>query len=184
MNTKLSTRELSLYWLEKIVIGLELCPFARKPYESGLVRLIETESIAESDQLLFFLDELEHLQQTPSSDLSTTLITFVKDENDFEDFNDFVGLCEDVMLESGLEEHFQLIAFHPGFIFEGKNSDHRANWIGRSPFPTLHIIRNAEIELALTAHSDLVSISDRNEEKLAKLSAQDFDKIFYYLEKV
>ncbi len=181
MNSKLSSRELSLYWLEEVVIGLELCPFAKNPYQNGLVRLIENESTLESDQLSFFLDELEHLQQTPNRELSTTLIVFVNDKNDFEDFNDFVGLCEDMMIESGLEEHFQLVVFHPEFVFEGKDSNHRANWIGRSPYPTVHILRNAEIEMALSGNTDLVSISDRNEEKLSKLSDQDFEKIFNYL---
>ncbi|MDO9180932.1 MAG: DUF1415 domain-containing protein [Bacteriovorax sp.] len=181
MHKIISSRELSIYWLEKIVIGLDLCPFARQPYNNGLVRLVENEAVSESDQLSFFLDELEHLQQTSPTELSTTLITFIKDESDFFDFNDFVGLCEDMLVESGLEEHFQLIVFHPQFIFEEKDPLHRAHWVGRSPFPTLHILRNAEIEMALASYSDLIGIPARNEGRLLSLSNEEFEKIFYYL---
>jgi hypothetical protein len=181
MEKKLTSRELSIYWLEKIVIGLELCPFAKHPYQNGLIRLIEHESILESDQLSFFLDELELLQQTPKTELSTTLISFINDKNDFDGFNDFVGLCEDVLVDLGGEEHFQLAVFHPEFVFKDKDPLHRYNWVGRSPFPTVHILRNSEIELALTSYVDIDSISERNEEKLMKLSDLEFDNIFYYL---
>lgn len=181
MDKKLSPRELSIYWLEEIVIGLDLCPFARQPYNNGLVRLIENESTLESDQLSFFLDELEHLQQTPNTELSTTLIVFTNDENDFLDFNDFVGLCEDMLTESGLEEHFQLVVFHPQFIFEEKDPLHRAHYVGRSPYPTIHILRNAEIEMALASYTDLIGIPARNEGKILALSEEEFAKKFYYL---
>jgi hypothetical protein len=181
MDKKLSPLQISKYWLEEVVIGLNLCPFARNPYQNGLVRLIENESVLESDQLSFFLDELEHLQQTPAASLSTTLIVFSNDTNHFDDFNDFVGLCEDMLIESGLEEHFQLVAFHPQFVFEDKDILHRSNWVGRSPFPTIHILRNSEIEIALASYTDLIGISARNEGNLLSLSEQEFNKIFYYL---
>ena len=182
MNDKtLSSKELSTYWLEEIVIGLNLCPFARTPYQNGQVRLIENESTLESDQLSFFLDELELLQQTQSSELSTTIITFVKDENDFFDFNDFVGLCEDMIIESGLEEHFQLVIFHPQFTFEDKDPMDQSHAVGRSPFPTIHILRNAEIEIALESYSDIIGISSRNVATINNLSKADFERIFFYL---
>ena len=182
MNDKqLSSKELSTYWLLEIVIGLNLCPFARTPYQNGRVRLIENESTLESDQLSFFLDELELLQQTPSSELSTTLITFIKDENNFLDFNDFVGLCEDMLSESGLEEHFQLVIFHPQFVFEDKDPMDQSQAVGRSPFPTIHILRNAEIEMALESYSDIIGISARNAETIKNLSKAEFERIFFYL---
>jgi hypothetical protein len=182
MKNQLTPRALTLYWLEKIVIGLDLCPFAKGPYERGLVRVVENESTLESDQLSFFLDELERLQQTPRTELSTTLISFINDETDFLDFNDFVGLCEDMMVESGLEEHFQLVVFHPQFVLEDIEPDDRSNWVGRAPYPIIHILRNAEIELALESYTDPVNISIYNEKKLLGLSVEEFKELFYYLE--
>lgn len=176
-------KNLSNYWLEEIVIGLDLCPFAKHPYQNGLVRLIESELISESDQLSFFLDELEKLQQTSPLVLSTTLIVFTNDKNDFDDFNDFIGICEDILIESGLEEHFQLVVFHPEYIFENKSFNERVNYIGRSPYPTIHILRNAEIEAALENFKDLDNITAKNEEKLNSLSEDQFQKYFYYLSK-
>jgi hypothetical protein len=180
MNKNLTAIERSTYWLEEIVIGLDLCPFARIPYKNGLVRLIENESILESDQLSFFLDELELLQKSPASIISTTLIVYSKDKNDFDNFNDFVGLCEDMLIESALEEHFQLIAFHPEFQFEGKDINDRSNWVGRAPYSTIHILRNSEIELALESSIDMKEISIRNEERISKMSDEEFNLKFNY----
>ncbi len=181
INKQYSTRELTNYWLQEIVIGLNLCPFARIPYQDGLIRIVENESILETDQLSFFLDELEVLQKNPSSEMSTTIISYIKDRSDFADFNDFVGLCEDLLIDSGLEEHFQLVIFHPLFVFENKDHDHPANLVGRSPFPTIHILRNAEIEIANASYTDMVGISARNEEKLMKMSTEELNRIFFYL---
>lgn len=183
MSKNHNPHELTLYWLEEVVIGLDLCPFAKHPYKMGLVRISECQSALESDQLSFFLDELEHLQQSPSTTLSTTVIPFINDESDFMDFNDFVGLCEEMLVEAGLEEHIQLLVFHPQFILEGVDSLHRSHWVGRSPYPTIHLLRNAEIERALESYTDIIGISARNEQKLINLKQADFDKLFYYLKK-
>lgn len=180
MDKNLTPHELTLYWLEEIVIGLDLCPFARHPHKMGLVRIIECESTNESDQLSFFLDELDHLQQTSSSKLSTTLISYINDQSDFSDFNDFVGLCEETLIEAGLVEHFQLLVFHPQFLLADEDPLHRSHWVGRSPYPTIHLLRNAEIEIALESYADLIGIPARNEQRLLNLKQLDFDKLFYY----
>lgn len=171
----------SEYWLKEIIIGLDLCPFAKTPFNKGLIRLIDCEHIIESEQISFFLDELDHLQKKTISELSTTLIVFSKDKNDFFEFNDFVGLCEEVLKAAKLEEHFQLVVFHPEFQLEGKDSNERVNWIGRSPYPTIHILRNAEIESAQENHPDVLGIPARNESKLFSLSGEELKKLFYYL---
>jgi hypothetical protein len=181
MNKKYTPKELLIYWLEEIVIGLNLCPFAKVPYVNGQVRIIENETILESDQLSFFLDELELLQQTPKTELSTTIIAYTKNKDDFSNFNDFVGLCEDMLIESGLEEHFQLVIFHPEFCLEDKSLEDLTNYVGRAPFPIIHILRNAEIEMALAGNMDLISIPERNEEALLDLSELEVKKLFFYL---
>ena len=171
----------SEYWLKEIVIGLDLCPFAKTPYSKGLIRLIESEFTSEREQLSFFLNELDHLQQKSVLELSTTLIIFNKCKNDFLSFNDFVGLCEEMLVEAGLEEHFQLVAFHPEYLLEGRDVNDRANWIGRSPFPTIHILRNSEIESAQESYADVLGIPARNESKLYSLTEEELKKLFYYL---
>jgi hypothetical protein len=171
----------SEYWLKEIVIGLDLCPFARIPYSKGLIRIVECEHTIESEKVSFFLDELDHLQKKTILELSTTLIVFNKEKSDFLDFNDFVGLCEEMLEAAKLEEHFQLVVFHPQFQLEGKEVNDRANWIGRSPYPTIHILRNAEIESIQENYADVLEIPARNESKLHALSEVELNKLFYFL---
>lgn len=171
----------SEYWLKEIVIGLDLCPFAKNPYLKGLIRLVECEHSDEKKKLSFFLDELDHLQKKTISELSTTLIVFQNDNSDFLNFNDFVGLCEEMLEAAKLEEHFQVVVFHPEYFLEGKDLHDRANWIGRSPYPTIHILRNAEIESAIESYPDVAGIPARNESKLYSLSEEELKKLFYYL---
>lgn len=171
----------SEYWLKEIVIGLDLCPFAKTPYAKGLIRIVECEHTIESEKLTFFLDELDHLQKKTILELSTTLIVFNKDKSDFLDFNDFLGLCEEMLVAAKLEEHFQVVVFHPEYLLEGKEIHDRANWIGRSPFPTIHILRNAEIEAIQESYPDVLGIPARNESKLYSLSEVELKKLFYFL---
>lgn len=180
ITTKQAPRDLIVYWLEEIIIGLELCPFAKIPYKNGLVRIKECEAETQIEQVEAFLDELEHLQQTPSSKLSTTILVYTKNTENFLDFSDFVGLCEELLEEAGLLEHFQLVVFHPGFYFEGANPDEIANYVNRSPFPTIHLLRNAEIEMA-KARSDGMDVSEKNRVMLNALDKSKVEKLFYYL---
>lgn len=179
INKRKSPRELLTYWIEEIIIGLDLCPFAKIPYQNGLVRLSLCETIRENEQKDFFLDELDLLQQTSNKILSTSLLAFNNDKKNFEDFNDFVGDCEELLIEAGLEEHFQLVFFHPQFRFENTDPDECSNWVGRSPYPVIHILRNAEIEMSIR-HFDF-SIPESNKEKLKALSQDDLQKLFFFL---
>lgn len=128
-----------------------------------------------------FLDELEHLQQSTPTNVSTTLLVFNKCQVDFLDFSDFVGLCEELLEEAGLLEHFQLVTFHPGFYFENTNEDDVENFVNRSPYPIIHILRNAEIEMAKSRSTGL-DISLKNSEKLKSLSTVEIQKLYFYLQ--
>ena len=174
---------LTKYWLENIVIGLDLCPFARVPFEKGLIRMVECMDVEEDDQIVFFLDELELLNQTVASDISTTIITYLYASDDFSSFNDFVGELEYMLEEAGLEKNFQLVSFHPKFVFENTNFDEIGNLVNRSPFPILHILRSEEIALAMKNPKDGEVISFNNDKKLNGLSKNSIAQLFYYLEK-
>jgi len=158
-----------IYWLEEIVIGMNLCPFAKYPYKNGLVRVVISEAIDDEEQINFFLDELLHLQNESISKLSTTLIAFIYEKKNFQDFNDFVGTLEDLLIQSDLEEHFQLVTFHPQFHFDNADPMAQANYVGRSPYPIVHILRNSEIEIALANNPQMKQISLINEENLMNL---------------
>lgn len=178
-----NTLNLTNYWLKEIVIGLDLCPFARIPFEKGQIRVVECEEAQEEEQLAFFLEELEVLNQSEAGELSTTLIVYPHASASFIEFNDFVGDLEFMLEEAGLDEIFQLVAFHPKFVFEHLASDHLGNYVNRSPFPVLHILRAEEVERAIKHPKEGEAISFNNDKKLHALSQESLDQIFYYLKK-
>jgi hypothetical protein len=169
------------YWLENIVIGLDLCPFARIPWEKGLIRTVLCEGSKEETHLEFFLSELEFLHENPASVVSTTIIVYPDADADFLVFNDFVGDLESMLSESQLNETFQLVAFHPRFMFLDSSFNDVENLVNRSPYPVLHILRSADLDRARLMESSGSDISFRNEAKLKALSQDARDALFYYL---
>lgn len=176
-----NTLTITNYWLENIVIGLDLCPFAKIPWEKGLVRTSLCEESSEESQLAFFLSELEYLHENSSEIVSTTLIVYPHADEDFLIFNDFVGVLENLLEESQLNEIFQLVAFHPRFIFLESSFGDIENLVNRSPYPILHILRSADLERARLMGFSGGEISYRNEAKLKALSIEDRKSLFYYL---
>lgn len=174
---------LTKYWLESIVIGLDLCPFARIPFEQGLIRVVVCEDPDEDDQMVFFLEELEFLNQTNASDVATTIIAYPNASDDFFAFNDFVGELEYMLEEASLAGVFQLVAFHPNFIFVDSEFEDLGNLVNRAPFPVLHILRSVEIKNAMKNPKDGEVISFNNDKKLRELSSEAISQLFYYLKK-
>lgn len=172
---------LTKYWLQTIVIGLDLCPFARIPYQKGQIRVVECEDDTEEEQVGFFMDELEFLSE--NSDTSTTIIVYPHASADFSEFNDFVGDLEYMLEEAELDSVFQLVAFHPKFVFEDTDFDHLGNYVNRSPFPVLHILRSEDIARALKNPKDGEIISFNNDRMLHELDREELDRLFYYLKK-
>ncbi|MBY0413322.1 MAG: DUF1415 domain-containing protein, partial [Bdellovibrionales bacterium] len=103
--------------------------------------------------------------------------------SDFLEFNDFVGDLEGLIEEANLSDVFQLVAFHPKFVFEKTDFSERGNLVNRSPYPTLHILRSEEIARALKNPKDGEIISFNNDQKLNEMSEEEIDKLFYFLKK-
>lgn len=178
-----NTLSLTKYWLENIVLGLDLCPFARIPYQKGQIRVVECEDLDEDAQMGFFLEELDLLSQTDPAVISTTIIAYPLGSSDFNIFNDFVGDLESMLEEAELGDIFQLVAFHPEFVFVDTDFNHLGNYVNRSPFPILHILRSEEIARALKNPKDGEIISFNNDKKLHEISRETLDQLFYYLKK-
>ena len=121
-------------WLEKAVIGLNLCPFAKAVYVKNQVRLVVSQA-RHADDLLEELDrELDLLVTTPADEIDTTLLIHPTLFDDFLDFNDFLEVAEAVLDEHGLEGVVQLASFHPRFQFDGTEPDDISNYTNRAPF--------------------------------------------------
>jgi len=160
-----ATRE----WLEKAVIGLNLCPFAKAVYVKNQVRIVVS-GAKHLDGLLEDLDrELDFLAAADPEDVDTTLLIHPTLLPDFLDFNDFLQLVDAAVEEHELEGVIQVASFHPQFQFEGTEPDNMGNYTNRAPFATLHLLREASIERAVAAFPEAETIFERNIETLEKL---------------
>ena len=160
-----ATRE----WLEKAVIGLNLCPFAKAVYVKNQVRFVVS-SAPHLDGLLEDLDrELDFLAAADPGEIDTTLLIHPTLLPDFLDFNDFMQLAEAAVEEHELEGVIQIASFHPLFQFEGTEPDDMGNYTNRAPFPTLHLLREASIERAVAAFPEAETIYERNIDTLKAL---------------
>ena len=156
-------------WLEDWVIKLNLCPFARYPYEHNQVRIVSTESRDEDDIFKFVLSELDFLYQAEPKDIEPTRAVVENGLASFDEYLDFLALLEQVIAETGLEGVIQLASFHPHYCFEGEAEDDPANLTNRSPFPMFHLIREASLEKALENYPDPETIPQRNIALLRKM---------------
>ena len=159
-------------WVDRAVIGLNLCPFAKAPQVKGLVRYVASAATDPAALLADLIDELERLAESPADRLETTLLVHPGVLADFADYNDFLDLAEDTVAELDLEGVLQVASFHPDYQFEGTAADDIGNASNRSPYPTLHLIREASIDRAVEAFPEAESIFETNIATLEKLGAE------------
>ena len=159
-------------WLEKAVIGLNLCPFAKAVYVKNQVRLVVSKA-RHADDLLEELDrELDLLVATPAEELDTTLLIHPTLFEDFLDFNDFLEVAEGVVDEHELLGVIQLASFHPQFQFDGTEPDDISNFTNRAPFAILHLLREESVDKAVEAFPEADAIFEQNIATLEKLGHQ------------
>ncbi|PKO69230.1 MAG: DUF1415 domain-containing protein [Betaproteobacteria bacterium HGW-Betaproteobacteria-16] len=159
-------------WLEKAVIGLNLCPFARSVYVKNQVRIV----VSQARHLDAFLDDLDReldlLVNTPADQIDTTLLVHPTLFPHFEVFNDFQNVVDDVVAEHELEGVIQVAHFHPDFQFEGTDADDVTNFTNRAPYPVLHLLREDSVERAVASEGgDAEAIVERNLKTLRDLGA-------------
>ena len=159
-------------WVEHAVIGLNLCPFAKAPQVKGLVRYVQSEASDPAGLLTDLMNELQRLAKAPAERLETTLLVHPQVFTDFADFNDFIGVAEDTVADLGLEGVIQVASFHPDYRFEGTTADDITNATNRSPYPTLHLIREDSIDRAVAAFPEAETIYEANMATMERLGPQ------------
>lgn len=168
-------------WLDEVVIDLDLCPFAARPRREKRVRIAVSHATDEEALLNDLQAELERLADTPVAELETTLLAIPDMLTDFEDYNDFLGAVELWMEQFGWEGELQVASFHPHYQFADTDADAPGNLTNRSPWPLLHIIREASLEQALEHYPDVEGIPERNIRRMEALSAEEKRRLFPYL---
>lgn len=165
-------------WLNKVVIGLNLCPFAKQPYTLDRIRYV-VEGDMEIDALSNTLvQEAQFLMNQEESKLATTLIIHPNVLKDFFDYNDYLGVVEELLIDNNLEGEIQVASFHPNYQFAGTIDNDIENNTNRSPYPMLHLIREAQLEAVLEHYEHPEMIPINNVERLRKLGHKGFDQIW------
>ena len=164
-------------WVERVVIGLKLCPFAPAPAIKGTIRYVTSE--AETAQALLddLAAELQRLAGSPPEQLETTLLIHPRILQDFHDYNDFLEVADEALRMMGLEGEIQIASFHPQYQFADTAPDDIGNATNRSPYPTLHLLREESIARAVDAFGDTGSISAANLATLEKLGTEGLEAV-------
>ncbi|CAH0539693.1 DUF1415 domain-containing protein [Vibrio marisflavi] len=168
-------------WLENVVIGLNLCPFAAKPQRNGQIRIVVSQAKIEELLLEDILQEMHKLQSTTVSELETTLVVTPYMLNDFYEYNLFINWIDAMLEQQQLEGEFQVATFHPDYCFAGNEPEDVGNLTNRSPYPIFHLIREDSLEKALKHFPNPETIPDTNIETVSSLSEKDIEELFPHL---
>ena len=169
-----STRE----WLEKAVIGLNLCPFAKSVYVKNQVRMVVSEATDPAKLAEELAQELRLLADTDPEETDTTLLIHPYVLQRFLDFNEFQDIADTIVDELELDGVLQVASFDPKFQFAGTGINDISNYTNRSPWPTLHLIRESSIDRAVEAFPEAEAIFEKNIETVNKLGAEGWQALF------
>ena len=164
-------------WLERAVIGLNLCPFAKAVYVKEQVPYAVS-TAQDDDALLADLQvELERLAEADPAKIDTSLLIVPHHLADFLDFNDFLAHADALLVALELDEDYQIADFHPQYQFGGTNPDEMGNFTNRSPYPTLHLLREDSIDKAVEAFPEADAIFGANIQTLETLGQAGWDAL-------
>lgn len=158
-------------WIDRAVVGLNLCPFARAVQVKQQIRCVLSDATDAHALLARLCDEMHLLAEADPARVQTTLLVHPAVLTDFLDFNDFLEIADAALEDLGYEGVLQVAPFHPQFQFAGTEPDDLGNASNRSPYPTLHLLREDSVERALAAFPDAEAIFETNIRTLQALGA-------------
>ena len=168
-------------WLERAVIGLNLCPFAKAVHIKGLIHYAVSEATTPAELLNDLKSELNSLANMDIAGVSiaydTTLLIAPYCLQDFLNFNDFLGKADKIIAKMKLEGIIQLANFHPQYQFAGTEPDDITNFTNRAPYPTLHLLRESSIDQAVEAFPEAEAIFEVNMQTMARLGLKGWDAL-------
>ncbi|HCG6402502.1 TPA: DUF1415 domain-containing protein [Vibrio parahaemolyticus] len=168
-------------WLNDVVIGLNLCPFAAKPQRNKQIKIFVSKATQEEALLEDILLQLIELSTTEPEKLETTLVVVPNMLQDFWDYNFCIDWVEGLIKQQDWEGIFQVATFHPDYCFGGAAPEDDENLTNRSPYPIFHLIREESMEKVLKHYPDPESIPDTNIARVSALSEEERKKLFPYL---
>ena len=164
-------------WVEKAVIGLNLCPFAKGVYGKGQVRIV----IDQSDNVHELTEQLRGqllaLADTPAAQVDTTLLVVPTLFEDFGQFNDYLDIAEALLDQLELVGELQIASFHPKYQFADTDPDDISNYTNRAPYPILHLLREDSLDEAVAQFPDASVIFERNIETVQRLGQAGWERL-------
>ena len=157
------------HWLETVVIGLNLCPFAKAVHRKNQIRYVVSSVDSSADLTIELARELRLLQEAEPEQIDTTLLIHPLVLTDFIDYNAFLGTANRLLRKSGLEGVLQIASFHPQYAFGDAGADAIENYTNRSPYPMLHLLREASVARAVDAFPEADAIYEHNMATLQRL---------------
>jgi hypothetical protein len=164
------------HWLDAIVIGLNLCPFAKRELVKNRVRFFVSEADTEELLLDDLQSELEFLVHNDA--VETTLLIHPDVLQDFYEYNQFLAYSDELLEQMELDGIYQIASFHPQYQFDGSQVDDVDNFTNRSPYPLLHILREDSLERAIARHPESSQIGEHNIELLRRLGRKKVEALF------
>ena len=164
-------------WLERAVIGLNLCPFAKGVHVKGQIRYFVSAAQTPDELLKDVMSELEVLAEASREKIDTILLIHPHVLTDFLDYNDFLEVVDAALEEVDLAGELQVASMHPQYQFADTELDDITNYTNRSPYPTLHLIREASIDEAVAAFPEAEMIFERNIETMRKLGHEGWNAL-------
>lgn len=164
-------------WVERAVIGLSLCPFAKAVQVKNQIRYVVSAAQTPEELLRDVLAEFEVLAEANPEAIDTTLLIHPHVLNDFLDYNDFLEVVDAALVEVDLDGELQVASMHPQYQFAGTDADDISNYTNRSPYPTLHLLREASIAQAVAAFPDTAQIFEKNIETMRALGHEGWNEL-------
>ncbi|MFN3791206.1 DUF1415 domain-containing protein [Massilia sp.] len=164
-------------WLERAVIGLNLCPFAKSVYIKEQVRYVVSAATTPEALLEQLMDELQFLSDTPAEQVDTTLLIHPFVLGDFEDYNEFLDVADAAVEDMRLDGELQVASFHPHYQFADTDPNDISNYTNRAPYPVLHLLREDSIDRAVEAFPEASEIFEKNIDTMEKLGHEGWDKL-------
>lgn len=165
-------------WLEKAVIGLNLCPFAKAVHVKQQIRYFVSEATTPEELLQDLIRELEVLAEASPEKIETSLLMHPHALNDFLDYNEFLDIVDAALEDLDLDGILQVASFHPDYQFADTEVNDIENFTNRSPYPTLHLLREESIDKAVEAFPEADEIYEKNMQTLRQLGLEGWKKLF------
>ena len=166
-------------WVEKVVIGLNFCPFAKPVFVKNRIKFVLSEAENPTELTEDLVKELLFLNSVDGDDTETTILIHPFILQDFGHYLDYLEFANEIIFQLELEGVFQIASFHPDYQFEGTEQDDIQNYTNRSPYPMLHILREDAVEKAIKTYPNVADIPENNIRKAEEIGKDFFDKLLH-----